>query len=121
VERAGQSSAVRIPPPPALTSARVRRPQHERSYLAPLCTKSERNQADRVLSSPIRMALGKECQELLHAAGGMALSRFNECLHHLLGRLGRTDMRAGRERSARPAAPFAARVWRRWYSCPACR
>jgi hypothetical protein len=43
---------------------------------------------------PIGMALGKECQELLRAPGGMALSRFNERLHHLLGRLGRIDMRA---------------------------
>ena len=43
---------------------------------------------------PIGMALGKECQELLRAPGGVALARFKERLHHFLGRLGRAHMRA---------------------------
>ena len=44
--------------------------------------------------SPIGMTPGKKRQELLRAPGGMALAHFNERLHHLLGRLGRTHMRA---------------------------
>ena len=43
---------------------------------------------------PIGMAPGKKRQELLRAPGGVALARFNERLHHFLGRLGRAHMRA---------------------------
>jgi hypothetical protein len=44
--------------------------------------------------SPIEMAPGKQRQEFLRAPGRMALARFNERLHYLLGRLGRADVRA---------------------------
>jgi hypothetical protein len=43
---------------------------------------------------PLRMAPGKERQELLRAPRGMARPRFKERLHHLLGGLGRAHMRA---------------------------